>query len=503
MAFEPKSRRPRYLPNGAAFAKVGSAMIDRTQSRRNFIRTSTLAAGAAATAGTASLASAQPAKRRPNILYLCSDQQHWEAMGHVDKFFDTPHSDALARESVVFENAICTTPQCSPSRSSMLTGFYPHHTEMMNNSGASGGTNLDLETIGPKLQRGGYHTGFFGKWHLGNNELGNAGWDEESKKGPDGKTTERGSDFIKRHAKDEKPFALFLMYLDPHDIYHFKPDAKDVSKLGVPLSPSWHGERFENKPGIHKQFMTENQGAFIWGKPQPVWEQYRDFYREKVRLYDSHIGAVIQTLKDQGLWEDTIIVNTSDHGDMDTHHKLIFKGPFMYEHMVRIPMTVRVPKSHGGAGHKQVSDYDWVNVDTVPTLLDLTGLPVPECHGQSAKPIVTGGLRGRKPKRDYTISQYYGKQTWVNPIRMIRTHELKYNLYIDHGEELYDLKNDPHEITNLANNAKFVGRKKELRDELENWMTAHKDPFHTFKNTPLKKDEWKKIQKGSKRRKKR
>lgn len=424
-------------------------------------------------------------------------------MGFADKFFDTPHSDALARESVVFENAICTTPQCSPSRSSMLTGFYPHRTGMMNNQGASGGTNLDMETIGPKLQRGGYRTGFFGKWHLGDAELGNAGWDEESKKGPDEKTTERGIEFIKRHARDEKPFALFLMYLDPHDVYHFKPGAKDVSKLGIPLSPSWHGQQFKNKPAIHKQFMTENQGAFIWDQPQPVWEQYRDFYREKVKLYDSHIGAVIQTLKDQGLWEDVIIVNTSDHGDMDTHHKLIFKGPFMYEHMVRIPMTVRVPRSHGGSGHKREKDYDWVNVDTVPTLLDLAGLPVPECHGQSAKPIITGDPLGRMPTRDYAISQYYGKQTWVNPIRMIRTRELKYNLYIDHGEELYDLKNDPHETANLADDAKFTVRKAELRNELESWMRTHGDSFHTFKTTQLKKDEHKKIQKGRAGRKKR
>ena len=116
------------------------------QSRRKFIQSTGAAAGALA---FPSLSLSQNSKgKRPNILYLCSDQQHWQAQGSVDPFFDTPHQDALSAESMVFENAFCTTPQCSPSRSSMLTGFYPHTTEMLNNANSLGGTDLDLPTIG-------------------------------------------------------------------------------------------------------------------------------------------------------------------------------------------------------------------------------------------------------------------------------------------------------------------------------------------------------------------
>ena len=168
-------------------------------------------------------------------------------MGFVDKFFDTPHSDALARESTVFENSFCTTPQCSPSRSSMLTRFYPHHTRMMNNNGALGGIDLDMETIGPKLQRLGYRTGFFGKWHLGGDPRGNAGWDEEHKRGPDAETTRRGVDFLKRHADSEQPFALFLMYLDPHDIYHLR-----AGRQGC-LRPRDPDERFVEEGDLRRQ----------------------------------------------------------------------------------------------------------------------------------------------------------------------------------------------------------------------------------------------------------
>jgi arylsulfatase A-like enzyme len=169
---------------------------------------------------------------------------------------------------------------------------------------------------------------------------------------------------------------------------------------------------------------------------------------------------------------------------MDTNHKLIFKGPFMYEHMVRVPTTIRVPGALGGIGHRRVADYDWVNVDLTPTLLDLAGADVPECHGQSAKPILTG--TGVVRPRPFVIGQYYGKQTWVNPIRMIRTERFKLNVYIDHGEELYDLQNDPRELVNLADDPAHAEAKRQLRADLDRWIAEHDDPFYTLKTTPLK-----------------
>jgi arylsulfatase A-like enzyme len=202
----------------------------------------------------------------------------------------------------------------------------------------------------------------------------------------------------------------------------------------------------------------------------------------------------VQAVKEHGLWDSTVIVNTSDHGDMDTNHKLIFKGPFMYEHMVRVPTTIRVPEAMGGLGHKRVTDYDWVNVDLTPTLLDLAGADVPECHGQSAKAILTG--EGNALPRPLVIGQYHGKQTWVNPIRMIRTAHFKLNVYIDHGEELYDLKNDPQELVNLADDPAYAETKRQLKADLDRWIAEHDDPFYTLKTTPLKSSERKRIRKG-------
>ncbi len=364
----------------------------------------------------------------------------------------------------------------------------------MGNVGALGGNPLTIPTVGAALQAEGYTTGYFGKWHLGNDPTGNAGWDEENKRGPDMKVTELGVDFIRRHAGDDRPFALFLMYLDPHDIYHFRPGAKDVSDRSIRLSQSWNEETFAEKPPVHKQFMTDNQGKLIWGQQQSVWEAYHGFYRQKVKLYDDHVAAVLQAVKEHGLWDSTVIVNTSDHGDMDTNHKLIFKGPFMYEHMVRVPTTIRVPDVMGGVGHKRVADYDWVNVDLTPTLLDLAGAEMPESHGQSAKPILTGV--GDVQPRPFVIGQYHGKQTWVNPIRMIRTKRFKLNVYIDHGEELYDLNKDPQELMNLADDPAHGETKQQLKADLDRWIAEHDDPFYTLKTTPLKPSERKRIGKG-------
>ncbi len=445
-------------------------MSARATSRREFL----------AGSGLAALVSCLRPPSRPNIVYVMSDQQHWRAAGYRDPFFETPAQDELAKESFVFEHFFCSTPQCSPSRSSMFTGLYPSATGVMGNIGAAGGKDLSMETFGAKLQRAGYATGYFGKWHLGGDPTGNAGWDEEHKKIDDAETTRRAVDFIARRAAEGQPFALVASYLDPHDIYRFKRDMPKPVKADAPLPESWAKETFENKPRVQLQFMTEDQGTAIWGAPRRVWEWYREYYRRKVKLFDDHLSRIVHALRIAGAWENTVLIVSSDHGDMDTNHRLIFKGPFMYEHMVRAPLLIRIPRAVGGAEPKVIADFHSVNVDLAPTILDFAGLPAGRVHGVSLKPLLTGG--SVKP-RDYVIGQYYSKQKWVNPIRMIRTPEFKYNYYILHGEELYDLKNDPDELVNLAGDAGYAEKKKELKAELDRWIKQNDDPFYSLQPT--------------------
>lgn len=423
----------------------------------------------------------------PNVLVVFSDQQHWQALGFMNPFFDTPNQNAIAKESVVFERSFCTTPQCSPSRSSLLTGFYPHKTKVFGNVRAAGGDPLTQETIGKELQDAGYYTGYFGKWHLGEKEVATAGWDESDRKTNDPRAEKNAVDFLKNHGATKKPFALFVSLHNPHDIYYFKKHKPESPVDGLALPESWEKETFEGKPLIQKQFMDEDQGKVIVEKPKKDWQIYRDCYKSKNKLFDNNVGVILGELKRQGQLDNTIVILTSDHGDMDTEHKLIFKGPFMYEHMMRIPLMIRVPEKVAKISPRHVKDIDVVNVDIAPTIRELCGLKAKKSDGMSLVPLMAGSKDYKR--REFVIGQYYSKQQWVNPIRMIRTNDFKFNKHIRWEDELYDLKNDPHELKNLAKDPKYAAVKLELEKKLDTWLKENDDPFYSLKPTSRKGEE--------------
>ncbi len=455
----------------------------------------TAGAGSALVLSGLQSAGSDAASRKPNIVLITTDQQHWRALGFADNFFDTPNLDALAATGVVFSQAYCTTPQCSASRSSIYTGLYPHKTTVIGNIGSIRhdgkpieGLPPGTETAGSRLRTAGYHTAYFGKWHLGRKQHFANQFDiaHLNGNGRDG-ATEKAVEYLKERAgTPEKPFALFVNYINPHDIYQYgffeKPDKVDPPGIDVPHPESWC-ESFEDKPAPQKRFMTHDQGKYFVGKPDLYWEKYREVYRAKCKRVDHQAGRVLKTLDDTRLSENTIVLFCSDHGDMDTHHRLVYKGPFMYEHMVRVPLIIRVPGMFGGIAPCEVGQFA-VLADITPTLCDLAGIENGDLDGLSLAPFLEG--RGPMPHREFVVSQYYNKQKWVNPIRMLRTREFKYNRYIEQGEELYDLENDPHELANLANDPGYADTKRELAHTLANWMQTNGDTaFESYRTTDL------------------
>lgn len=369
----------------------------------------------------------------------------------------------------------------------MLTGLYPSKTGVMGNVGKAGGDNLQIPTIGSYLQEAGYYTGYFGKWHLGDNPAGMGGWDEQfgidgsHLAGDDEEVSRRGTDFLEKHRDGPKPFALFLSYNNPHDIYHFSREETPEPRTKVELPRTWHEKKLSETPDVQQQFMDEDQGKVIVNCEAPAWQRYRELYREKVELYDIEVGRIMSFIEEHGLTEDTLLVVTSDHGDMDGQHRLIYKGPFMYEHMIRVPLMIKLPENHVHDKMQKNIDFPTVNVDLVPTLADFANAEVPDNDGVSLRPLLTG--EDAPSEREFVIVQYYSKQSWVNPIRTIRTQRYKYNLYLLHGEELYDLEKDPEEIQNLAGNKEYADIQAGLARRLDQWMEKNDDPFYSLEPT--------------------
>ncbi len=440
--------------------------------RRGFLA---VAGGVAAGAALADGGNPGP---RPNILLITTDQQHWMARGAADPFFVTPALDSLAQSGVVFDHAFCTTPQCSASRASLYTGLYPHKTSVITNIGCAITPERDqpplpatFETVGSRLRRAGYRTAYFGKWHLGNAEHYTGHYDRADLDGDaQGGATDKALSVLRDWAgSPDRPFCICVNYINPHDTYDYATVVKkgDVLPKGaVPHPFSWN-ETFKNKPAPQREFAEKDQAGFLWGKPDAAWEAYREFYREKVRLADTEIGRLLEHLDRSRLRDTTSVLFTADHGDMDTHHRLVYKGPFMYENQARVPFIVRTPGCTPGTVDRFVT-----TCDVLPTLCALAGAEAGETDGLS---LAAGLCGGAYPHRECVVGQYHSKQRWVNPIRMYRTREWKYNRYRVHGEELYDLVNDPEEMVNLAEDDRHAPRKKELSDALDLWMAQNGD----------------------------
>ena len=430
---------------------------------------------------------------RPNLLVVTSDQQHWQALGAVDPFFETPALDAFGAGALRFANAFCTSPQCSPSRASLMTGAFPHLTGV--------DTNLDprekrlaLPTVGARLRAAGYRTVYYGKWHLGRVAPDLAGFDER-REAQDDEVTRSAQQFLRSWRGGGRPFALFLMYREPHGIQRVslegpihRGEREGEGEREVPLDETWEREDFEGKPPVHARFQAWSKGRALLGRSREAWEAFRLEYRARVAELDERVGEVLRVLARRGLDASTAVLFTSDHGEMETRHRLVFKGPLMYEHLVRVPLLARLPEAFGGGRAGVDQGFAWQHVDLAPTLLELAGAPVEPgaegalAPGRSIVPLLRGEAL---PERSYVVAQFLSKGPWRCPVRMLRTRGHKYVRYVEHGEELYDLERDPGELANRADDPELAGVRAELSGALDRWMKNQADPFPGLTASPL------------------
>ncbi len=464
--------------------------------RREFIAaTMKAAAGLALAQVPAARANRQ---QRPNILFIMTDQQHAGMMSCAgNKWLKTPALDRLAASGTRFERAYSANPVCVPSRFSLQTGLMPSAIGMGQNEDSPKATVTDTmvqQSLGNLFQRAGYETVYGGKVHLPPkmNNLKNIGYRNLTGDARQG-LAQACAQFLK--SPHEKPFLLFASFINPHDICYMGINAHQVATGGAatnnvdsrtcetvldrarqsgdlaafardhcPPVPANYGIPALEPECITRRFVELRPfRAYIranWSEDQ--WRLHRWAYCRLTEMVDEQIAVVLDALRDAGLESNTLIVFTSDHGDLDAAHKLEHKS-ILYEEAVRIPFIMSLP----GAIPKGIIDNGHFvsnGLDLLPTLCDYAGIDVPAGRaGQSVRPLAEG--KAVEGWRDFVISE-------TECGRMVRTDRFKYCLYNSgaHREQLTDLKDDPGEMKNLAEVPAFKSTLEQHHRLLKGWV---------------------------------
>lgn len=278
--------------------------------------------------------------------------------------------------------------------------------------------------------------------------------------------------FVQKRAATgtRRPLFLVVSWLNPHDIYGVLTAAPpDARALAAARLPSNLVDDLRHKPFPQRHYLEEDQGKPFVGAEREVWRRYRAFYNGLVETVDREIGTVLDALARRDV--PPITVFSTDHGDLGGAHGLPYKGPAMYEELVRVPLVISWP----GRIRSARSDALVSLIDLLPTLCDLTGVPAPNgVDGLSLRPVLD---QRAGEVREMVFGEYYGKQSWRVPIRMVRTARWKYVRYLSYGEELYDLAADPGELRNLAREPNAASERTRLARELDDWIRRTGDPF--------------------------
>lgn len=444
------------------------------------------------------LATIAAVEDRPNVVYVVTDDQRWDAMscaGHP--FLKTPHMDRLAAEGARFANAFVTTSLCSPSRASSLSGLYAHSHGVINNF-----TDFprQIPSLQNQLQTAGYETAYIGKWHMGeDDDAPRPGFDYwASHKGQGnyydnefningvrqrlpGYYTHRVTDLATQWLRQphDRPFLLILGHKAPHtpftpeEAYRHIFDGVEIpypaSAFQLDGKPDWVKERLVTWHGIYGPLFGFRE-KFPDERPEAVadFARFVRSYLATIVSVDDSLGKVLQTLEETGRLDHTLIIFTSDNGMLLGEYGMTDKRT-MHEPSIRVPLLVRYPPlvRPGTVVREMV-----LNIDLAPSVLDICGLPPFKTHGRSWKPLLDGSATDWRKSWYYEYN--YEKQFPYTPnVRGVRTDRYKY-VHYPHGDgtpdrhraELYDLQNDPEERYNRIDDPAYAEVLQQLQTEL-------------------------------------
>jgi len=456
--------------------------------------------------GGPALASARP----PNVVFVLVDDLRWNwlgCMGHP--WIPTPHIDRLAAGGTIFDNTFVAVSLCSPSRATMLTGCQPQRTRVFKNSSQHIAT--DVPSWAQVLQGGGYETACFGKWHMRPYNRPKPGWDHWlSFRGQglyndpelyDGEKffTEPGyiTDLLTHRTvawlqgrTSDKPFALLLSHKGVHG--RPVPAARHAAAFPTEQFPepvSWTDD-LADKPEYQRAGVAWGRTRHAWAKrrdagvpipasiPPRPWQPRHPIHMDTARCLlsvDESVGRVCDTLDQLGLAQDTVVIFTSDNGVLLGEHAFLPGGKqLLYEESVRVPLILRGPGVPVGRRDARLVS----GVDLAPTLFELGGIAEPPpVHGRSLVPLLARKGRGRvRDWRKHLLLQHFADVKWPARPTMHGLRTDRYKLVVspayDDGLELYDLDDDPYELHNLAVSGGHEDRIAELRQQLDQKLTA-------------------------------
>lgn len=491
-------------------------MTDRVD-RRNFLAQSIAGSALATQAGGA-------ATSQPNILHIMSDQQQWASIAGRS-LCRTPNLNRLASDGMLFERSYTPSAVCCPARAMILSGAYHWHNGVFNQIHSSPSVHRDMYPdvvlYSNRLRDAGYRLGYVGKWHaswvrspadFGYEMAGINGCDPAILKkydmNPD--RVERPKETLRRHAlkmiqwpgdstpyaecgyaegseeatpawsvaemsirmmrrlaEDSKPWLLETHFVDPHDPYFpLKQylDRYDPHSIPVPES-FW--DTFEGKPGLHRRESS------TWGPvSEDDYRQSRACYYASIEQLDKQIGRILDALDQTGQAASTLVVCTTDHGDMCGNHRMWIKGWIPYEETYRIPLIVRWP---GHVKPASVSKHLVQTHDLAHTYVAAAGAKALRyADGRALQPLFANPAAASWP--DQILCAYYGGE-FLYTQRIAITQRFKYVFNGFDIDELYDLEHDPEEMHNAISDPAYTKYADDMRARLYEMMGRVEDPY--------------------------
>lgn len=455
--------------------------------------------------------------KRPNIIFLMDDQHRFDALGMINKQVITPTLDSLAKEGVFFSEAVCQAPMCVPSRNSMMLGLYPNQNGVYRNSDGIKDENVPVKTLAEYFKEAGYETAGFGKTHWGRYRTNTRGFETrytseikedggitmlemnpESKKkynaeiadmGPgeennlgylgftskleeeehrDGWVTKQAINYINKR-EDERPLFLYLSYMKPHAGHNVPKGYEDLynaDTIKYAEQPNWTEDKSPHSKGVNRRDMYRE----YWSKAsKEEWQLMTMRYYANVTWIDDMMGRTLKALKEKGLLENTLIVYTSDHGEMLGERFYKFNKYNLYDASVRIPMLLSGTALPKEIKRNSVDKLSAENTDIVPTLLNFAEIKPDEkllgenLLSQKRNSATFAALHERKDEAAFM---------WRTPeYKLILVFNKKKNAanYTEEDiktGEFFNLKEDPKEWQNIYNSKAIAKIKQDYKEAL-------------------------------------